>query len=312
MSNYYTGKTIEEATEQGLAELNLTKDEVEVLVIDMPSKGIFGFGAKPARIQIIKKAKVETKVEATETKQEQKPVEKKEKPAAKVETKKAEEVKTVKEEVTLTPIENPTDDAVNTQKFLIGLFEKLNLKVSVEIVLETAENVIFNIKAEDSSFVIGYRGEVLDSIQTLAGAVYNTNKEKYLRVVVDCENYRAKREKTLESLAKKLAQKAIKTGRKVTLEPMNPFERRVIHSALMNEEGVKTVSEGKEPNRFVAIIPDGYDASKDRRRNNNRRGGKPQGKRDFGGKKEQPKQAQKTKTFGSGVFLGNSLKDKEN
>ncbi len=330
MSNYYTGETIEEATQKGLAELNLKKEDVEILVIDAPSKGFLGFGKKDARIQIIKKAKEEIqpkealKQEKQEQKQNFKEIKKETKQAEKQEKKEQKELEKKEEEkleeTPLTPIENPSADALTTKTFLTGLFEKLNLNATAEVVLENEENVVFNILTEDSSFVIGYRGEVLDSIQTLAGAVYNTNKEKYLRVVVDCENYRTKREKTLISLAKKLALKAKKTGRKVTLEPMNPFERRVIHSALMDEEGVTTVSEGKEPNRFVAVIPDGYDASKDRRKfNAGRRGGKPQGKRDFNGNREKrdfssaskPSEQRKprTSTFGSGVFLGNSLKD---
>ncbi len=331
MSNYYTGETIEEATQKGLAELNLKKEDVEILVIEAPSKGFLGFGKKGARIQIIKKAKVEEfefepkealKQEKQEQKESFKEIKKEVKQAEKQEKKEAKELEKKEEkleETPLTPIDNPSSDALTTKAFLTGLFEKLNLNATAEVVLENEENVILNVLTEDSSFVIGYRGEVLDSIQTLAGAVYNTNKEKYLRVVVDCENYRTKREKTLISLAKKLAIKAKKTGRKITLEPMNPFERRVIHSALMDEEGVSTVSEGKEPNRFVAVIPDGYDASKDRRRfNGNRRGGKPQGrreynngnreKRDFSSKPTEQRKP-RTSTFGSGVFLGNSLKD---
>ena len=184
----------------------------------------------------------------------------------------------------------------------------LNVNATVEVAMENHEKVVFNVVTEDSSSVIGFRGEVLDSLQTLVGAVYNTNKDKYLRVVVDCEAYRTKREKTLVGLAKKLAQKAVATGRKVTLEPMNPYERRIIHSALIDFEGVKTVSEGKEPNRFVAIIPDGYDPTKARR--SSRPGGKGKGGKPATrgeGAKSAPKG--KGSSFGTGVFLGNSLKE---
>jgi len=150
-------------------------------------------------------------------------------------------------------------------------------------------------------------------LQTLVGAVYNIDKEKHLRVVVDCEGYRIKREKTLVSLAKKLAQKAVATGRKITLEPMNPYERRIIHSALVDFEGVKTSSEGREPNRFVAIIPDGYDPSKAHKPG--KFGGKGKGGKPFrggkGGGAPKASSAPKSSGFGGGVFLGNSLKDKK-
>jgi hypothetical protein len=96
---------------------------------------------------------------------------------------------------------------------------------------------------------------MLDSLQTLAGAVANIGREDYKRVVVDCEDYREKREKTLTEVAEKLAFKAVKTGRKVNLEPMNPFERRIIHTALSKNPDVKTESDGKEPNRYIVIVP---------------------------------------------------------
>jgi spoIIIJ-associated protein len=97
---------------------------------------------------------------------------------------------------------------------------------------------------------------MLDAIQTLAGAVANTGRDDYKRVVVDCENYRENREATLNKLSENLAQKAIRLGKKIKLEPMNPYERRIIHAVLSEREGVTTQSEGKEPNRYIVIIPD--------------------------------------------------------
>lgn len=323
MSYFFTGKTIEEATDKGLAELNLSKDDVDILVIDAPSKGIFGFGAKQARIQIIKKSKpaavvtesVLSDTSKAEIKSEIKnSSEKTEECCDNAPEQTAENAEIAVKPV---PVENPSEEALLTRNFLTGLFEKLGLNANADVVCENDEHVVFNIVTEDSSFIIGYRGEVLDSIQTLAGAVYNTDKEKYLRVVADCEGYRAKREKTLVNLAKKLAQKAIRTGRKITLEPMTPFERRIIHSALVDFKGVKTVSEGREPNRFVAVIPDGYDPSKDKRRLNHRNDRQHE-KNNFSNRGEQRKEENKdikkakTTNFGSGVFLGNSLKDKDN
>ena len=321
MSKIFEGKTIEEATAAGLKELGLTAENAEVLVLEQGSKGFFGLGAKPARIQIVEKKAQEAKPAAEEKKEEKAAISANPAPShapakeekvrqAKPAEKKKQPVKAAPEkEEECAPVD-PSEDAKNAIEFLTGLMKIMNVDGKVELKAENKERVVFDIVTEDSSSVIGYRGEVLDSFQSLVGAVYNTKKEKYLKVVVDCENYRNKRESTLVSLANKLAQKAISSGRKITLEPMNPFERRVIHSALVDVEGVKTISEGKEPNRFVAIIPDNYDPSKGSRRDNFRRGGKGRGgRRDDGGMKKA--EGKKTSAFSAGVFLGNSLKDKQ-
>lgn len=213
-------------------------------------------------------------------------------------------------------------DIDNAVEFLEGLFKVLNITATTEVSQTEDGKAVINLITTDSSQLIGYRGEVLDSVQCLAGAVYNSGKENYSRLVVDCEGYREKREETLKNLALKLAAKAVKTGRKVVLEPMNPFERRIIHSTLVDFEGVKTASEGKEPNRYIAIIPDGYDPSKrsdklSARRDNNRRGGnggKYKGGKPFdkkGGKPFERRSAPRksSSSFGGAVFLGNSYKN---
>jgi spoIIIJ-associated protein len=135
------------------------------------------------------------------------------------------------------------------------LFKLLNITACTELVSE-GDKVEINVTAANSNAVIGKHGGMLDAIQTLAGAVANTGRDDYKRVVVDCENYRENRENTLNKLANNLAQKAQNLQRKIMLEPMNPYERRIIHSALSNVEGIKTESEGKEPNRYIVIIPD--------------------------------------------------------
>ena len=136
-----------------------------------------------------------------------------------------------------------------------GLLKILNVEAEVELVSES-EKVEINVKSNDTTAIIGKRGVMLDALQTLAGAVANTGRDEYRRVVVDCENYRDNRENTLTKLAGNLAQKAIRLGKKIKLEPMNPYERRIIHAALSEIEGVKTVSEGKEPNRYIVVIPE--------------------------------------------------------
>lgn len=145
-------------------------------------------------------------------------------------------------------------DSARAVNFLEGLFDLAGIHATTKIVRDD-DKICIDIIAPNSSSLIGYRGEILDSLQNLAGAVANIGRDDYKRVVVDCEGYRAKREETLNQLAKRLADKAVRMGRKVVLEPMPPFERRIIHTALMENTNVKTQSEDKEPNRHIVIIP---------------------------------------------------------
>ena len=191
-------------------------------------------------------------------------------------------------------------------EFLEGIFNKMEIEAKANLVSD-GDNIVINIITTSSASVIGYRGEVLDSLQSLAGAVANIGNKNYVRVVVDCENYREKREETLIGLAKKLADKAVRQGRDISLEPMNPYERRVIHSTLADSETVTTKSEGKEPNRFVVIVPNEHKEykkpyNKDKKFDN-RKGGKRQGG------SSQVQSAPKKKTTYFGTYLGNSLKD---
>ncbi len=198
-------------------------------------------------------------------------------------------------------IENKKDNSKRAINFIDGLFEKLNIPATSEL-NESEEKTFINIITTASSSVIGYRGEILDAVQTLASAIINTGNNDYKRVVVDCENYRSKREETLTNLAKRLAEKAIKNGRKVSLEPMNPFERRIIHSAISNIEGIKTESQGNEPNRYVVIIPENLKPFERKNGRNNKFE-----KKQTGFQSEMIKINKKTSGFGT--FLGNSLKD---
>lgn len=145
-------------------------------------------------------------------------------------------------------------DGKRAAEFIDGLLEILGIQAVSEVVSED-ESIKIDINTTSSARVIGKRGDVLDAIQCLAGAVANIGREDYTKVVVDCENYRSQREETLKNLALKLAQKAVESGRKMILEPMTPYERRIIHAALMDNEEVKTVSEGKEPARYIVVIP---------------------------------------------------------
>ena len=138
------------------------------------------------------------------------------------------------------------------EKFLKDVFEKMKVSVDIET-QEDEESMTLRIKGKDSGIIIGRRGETLDALQYLTSLVVNKNREDYKRVTVDIENYRQKREETLVRLANRLAERVIKYRKNVTLEPMNPYERRIIHSSLQNNKMVETYSVGDEPNRKVVI-----------------------------------------------------------
>ncbi len=231
MYTEFTGKTVEEAVEKGLSELGLTRENAEIRVLEEGKKKLFG--AVKARVEIAAKDGAESVVaeDAVEDVVEEK--------AAPV--------------IEVAP-ENATDGE-RTVVFLEGLFKLLNITACTELVAEN-EKVEINVTAANTTAIIGKHGVMLDAIQTLAGAVANTGREDYKRVVVDCENYRENREATLNKLAENLAAKAVRLGKKIQIEPMNPYERRIIHAALSENADVKTESEGKEPNRYIVIIPE--------------------------------------------------------
>ena len=156
------------------------------------------------------------------------------------------------------------------EDFVNGLLEKMQL-VSRATVTDQDGTLNIEITGEDSGTAIGYRGEALDAIQYLVLTYLNQEKSDIKKVVVDSENYREKRRETLTALALRLAEKAHRTCRKIELEPMNPFERRVIHSALVDSELADTVSEGEDVSRHIVIIPKGVELKGERRKNN--RGG---------------------------------------
>ena len=356
MKNYEaTGKTYEEALENGLAALGATISDVDITVLEEGSKGLFGlFGSRPYKVRLTVKAveddpladlfkkeepkkapkqerkPVEKKPEApkAEKKAEAKPEEKKEEAArpapvqrkakpAKVE-KPAEEVVEAAEEAAeetestegetvvkksrsrnrnrrrggkkaesasrneneaqteeaparelppkeVKPIVKPVvtmipDDQVDAESaadkakaFLAELTQMMGVNVEIAVGNDEEGNVFVQMTGDTLGILIGRRGETLDAIQYLTSLKVNRGQEGYTRVTIDTENYRAKREDTLIRLANRMANRAVKTGRKVALEPMNPYERRVIHSALQANEAVDTHSEGEEPRRHVVI-----------------------------------------------------------
>ena len=252
----FTGKTVEEAVEKGLKELGITKETAEIRVLEEGKKKLFG--SVKARVEIAAKAEETAEV--------------------------VEEIPAV-EEVAETPVvENgEKTDGERAVEFLEGLFEILHITAATELVSE-GDKIEINVTAANTNSIIGKRGVMLDAVQTLAGAVANTGRDEYKRVVVDCENYRENREETLKKLAKNLADKAIRLEKKIKLEPMNPYERRIIHAALSEVEGISTQSEGKEPNRYIVIIPANADPDAPAMPARNERGGNGGRDRRNGGK----------------------------
>ncbi|QOS81965.1 protein jag [Paenibacillus sp. JNUCC31] len=225
-----SGKTVEDAVNEGLAELGVSRDKVEIQVLEQPSKGFLGlFG--------VKAAKVELKLLPVPE-----PVPQPIKPAAHI----PQVEKTTLEGVAA---KNPYEEAA---AFLKEVAAGMGLDVEVHI-KKQRDGHIFNIAGEDLGMIIGRRGQTLDALQYLTNIVANRYSESFVRIVLDAENFRQRRRKTLEELAERLAGQAIRTGKEVVLEPMPPLERKVIHAKLQNNPQIKTYSKGEEPNRRVVI-----------------------------------------------------------
>lgn len=243
-----TGKTEEEAIRKGLEQLGLERDDVSVEILERARSGFLGIGSSPAKVRVTYELDVAEepkpevpKAKPAEKKPEPKPAEKKPEP-------KAEEKKT---EPAAPACDN--DDARRIKDFLTGLLEHMDSAAEVKVYEEEKNRYKVILEGQKLGALIGRRGETLDAIQQLTNYAVNSGRDKRLRIHVDAENYRAKREQSLESLANKVAGKVLKYRRSVTLEPMNAYERHVIHAALQDKEGVTTYSIGTEPNRRVVV-----------------------------------------------------------
>ena len=270
-SSVKCAKDVDSAVKLALEDLQLGIDEVDVTVLEEPSRGFFGIGQKLALVKVEKKKEAKEPPKETkkpEVKKEKKP----EKPQAALEEKpkaaKAETPKRKKERAPrraeremqdLEPVieKIPEDELIDVQdhaafKFLEEVTKEMGLDLDIKA-KAGKETLYIDIQGKDSGTVIGKRGQTLDAIQYLTSLVVNKEQSGYTRVVIDAENYRAKREKTLELLAIRLAKKVGKTKRSIKLEPMNPYERKVIHATLQNHPYVTTRSEGQDPYRRVII-----------------------------------------------------------
>lgn len=205
-----TAKTIEEAIEAALSELDIKRENARIEVLEEPSKGFFGIiGTKEARVR------VEEVVEVRDNKEEAKKT---------------------------------------AYDFLRGILNAMDVKAEIRI-KETPECLYVDLTGPRMGIIIGRRGQTLDALQYLLALAVNKRRERedYVKIILDTENYRKKREETLVRLANRLAGRVVKSNRKVELEPMNPYERRIIHYTLQNYPGVITYSEGEEPFRKVII-----------------------------------------------------------
>lgn len=244
-----SAKTIEEATSQATAQIESQGRVVtSVKVLEEPSKGFLGFGKKDALVRVYFEEGTAENIAV------------------------AEEVVSVVETVTETTVDTVEIEAIEIpvvvedgitkaeqdfiadtgKEFLLGMFGKMGLSVQIEK-LTTKDKITFQVHGEDLGILIGKHGQTLDAIQYLTNLVANKEVRRRCQIVVDVENYRSRREETLIQLAHRLGAKVRRTRQKIALEPMNAFERKIIHLALQNEKNIKTDSEGQEPYRHIVI-----------------------------------------------------------
>ena len=250
-----SAKTVEDAVLEAAMKLATTREHLEYEVIEKGSTGFLGFGAKPAVIKA--RALSDEEIEKNEVKPE--PVVEPVKTEVKKEIKKEEPVKVeepAKAEVKAEPVKKaaPAGKEISAEDFLKDVFKAMDMVVDIKVTENTDEKSLdIELSGEEMGVLIGKRGQTLDSLQYLVSLVVNKYSDEYIRVKIDTENYRERRKETLENLARNIAYKVKRTRKTVSLEPMNPYERRVIHSALQNDRYVTTHSEGEEPYRRVVV-----------------------------------------------------------
>lgn len=264
-----SAKTVDDAITEALIQLGVTSDRLEYEVIEKGSAGFLGIGMKQAVIEARRKPepkeeKVEEPVVEEPVRVEPKKVEAVQPQKAAAEKKADEPQKAafekavekeakeeVKKETKLVEVQPQTIKAV--EDFLKNTMKAMDMEVELKTEIDQDGALCVDMSGEHMGILIGKRGQTLDSLQYLANRVANKHQEGYVRVKLDTENYRARREETLRHLAKSIAHKVKRNRRPVALEPMNPYERRIIHSALQSDPYVMTHSEGEEPFRKVVI-----------------------------------------------------------
>lgn len=231
----FSAKTVSDAITEACKNFTVTSDRLDYVVVTEGSSGFLGFNSKPAII----KARVKEEEKEVEKTVEVKPT------AVEVES---------KEEASTTAQASDISIEDQAKKFLQDVFKAMGMTVVIDAKYNEAENSLdVELSGDEMGVLIGKRGQTLDSLQYLISLVVNKGTGEYIRVKVDTENYRQRRKETLENLAKNISYKVKRTKRPVSLEPMNPYERRIIHSALQNDRYVTTHSEGEEPFRRVVV-----------------------------------------------------------
>ena len=268
-----TGKTEEEAVRKALEQLHLERDDVSLEILERSKSGFLGIGSSPAKVRVRYELDVvdepEVKTPAPQAKPaekkaaESKPVEKKpaeKKPAERKPVEKKPEPKPVekkpegKESTSAAACDN--DDARRITEFLAGLLEHMECKAEIKVYEEEKNRYKVILEGQRLGALIGRRGETLDAIQQLTSYSVNRTGGGRVRIQLDAENYRERREQSLQHLAQKVAGKVVRYRRSVTLEPMNAYERHVIHTALQDTPNVTTYSTGVDPNRRVIVAYD--------------------------------------------------------
>lgn len=230
----FSAKTVDDAITAACQDFFVTSDKLDYEVLEEGSSGFLGIGAKPALIKArVKEDKEIVKETVKEPVKEEKTFVKETAKVSNVDAREVEEA---------------------AKKFLGEVFDAMEMEVIVDAKYDDAEKALdVDMRGEEIGILIGKRGQTLDSLQYLVSLVVNKGQADYIRVKLDTENYRQRRKETLENLAKNIAYKVKRTKRPVSLEPMNPYERRIIHSALQNDRYVTTHSEGEEPFRRVVV-----------------------------------------------------------
>ncbi|RRJ63001.1 protein jag [Paenibacillus oralis] len=227
-----SGKTIEDAVRQGLAKLGTTEDKVAVNVLEQPSKGFLGLiGVKEAKVELTLLEEPDS-VPSPQGSAPEPPMS-----------------SSAEAEESHQGNKDPYEEAAS---FVRDVGKNMGLDLNVETI-HGKDNTVLNISGHDLGLLIGRRGQTLDALQYLVNIIANRYSDSFIRIVLDAENFRERRKKTLEDLAVRLAGRVVRTRKEVTLEPMSPQERKVIHSKLQDHPEVKTYSKGEEPNRRVVI-----------------------------------------------------------
>ena len=261
----FSGRNIDEAIFHGLNEMGLSIDEVDTEIVQKESKGLFGIGAKNAIVRLTEREvpivpDFEAEKAAAHERKNDRPKRERSEKKEHGEKKERGEKRERREKQPEAPEIEYSEELAKTNDAAIFLSELLkNMKIEATVeAAETEDGLRLNILSSTDGLLIGRRGETLDAIQYIVSLYMNKDRKEngYRRVSVDTEGYRRRREETLRRLARKNAAQVARTGRSIAMEPMNPYERRVLHSALQGFKGVTTHSEGEEPNRRVIITPD--------------------------------------------------------